>query len=197
MKDKILIDIPFPIKTPRLILRPPQAGDGAAIHAAKQKSFAELHKWMPWAKESGSVEDTEIVARNAHAKFLTREDIMILGFAKDSGEMIVSSGLHRMDWDLRIFEIGYWVSTPHTGQGYATETAHALIRYAFGALSASKVTICYVEGNQASKRVIEKLGFEKEGTFRRESLLNDGTVTDKHWYARFDANGLPKLETTW
>jgi RimJ/RimL family protein N-acetyltransferase len=193
----ILVDLPFPVETPRLILRPPQAGDGAAMFAAKEKSAAELRKWMPWAKELGTAEDSEITARQAHAKFLSREDIMILGFSRDNGEMIVSTGLHRMDWDLRIFEIGYWVSTPHSGKGYATESTTALIRYAFNALSASKVVICHADGNDASARVIEKLGFEKEGVFKRDSRLPDGTITDKHWYARFNADGIPRLDVRW
>lgn len=197
MTQALLIDMPFPIETPRLILRPAQAGDGAAMFAAKEKSIAELKRWMPWAKEIGTAEDSEKTARAAYAKFLTREDVMILGFSKENGEMIVSTGLHRMDWNLRIFEIGYWVSTPHTGKGYASESTNALIRYAFNTLSASKVTICHATGNDASARVIEKLGFEKEGVFRRDDVLPDGTVTDKHWYARFDTNGLPQLNMKW
>lgn len=196
-KNPVLFDLPFPVETPRLILRPAQAGDGAAMFAAKEKSMTELQRWMPWAKELGTAEDSEITARQAYAKFLTREDIMILGLAKDNGEMVLSTGLHRMNWDLRIFEIGYWVSTPHTGKGYASESTNALIRYAFNALSASKVTICHATGNEASKRVIEKLGFEKEGVFRRDDILPDGTVTDKHWYARFNTEGLPELSIKW
>lgn len=197
MKDHILIDIPFPIETPRLVLRPPQAGDGAAMAEAQARSFKELNKWMDWAKEPNDARKMECVARENHAKFIRREDIMILGFAKDNGELILSTGLHRMNWDLRIFEIGYWVSTPQTGKGYASESTNALIRYAFGALSASKVIICHAGGNGASQRVIEKLGFEKEGVFKNDDRLNDGTMTDKHWYARFDTEGLPDIDVKW
>lgn len=197
MKDHMLIEIPFPIQTPRLILRNVLPGDGEAMAQAQGKSFKELNKWMNWAKEPNSVEKLETVARENHAKFIRREDIMILGFSKENGELLIATGLHRMDWDLRIFEIGYWVSTPHAGQGYATESTNALIRYAFGALSASKVIICHVSANDASRRVIEKLGFIKEGVFKNDGRMNDGTITDRHWYARFDTEGLPDLETKW
>lgn len=195
--NPVLIDIPMPIETPRLIIRNVLPGDGAAIYAAKSDSFDELKKWMPWAKELGTAEDAEIVARDLHAKFITREDLMMLGFSREDGRMVVSSGLHRMDWDLRIFEIGYWVRTPDTGKGYAAEAANALIRYAFNALSASKVTIAHAGANHASRRVIEKLGFEHEGIFRNDKRLPDGTVTDHYWYARFDTKGLPQLDIRW
>lgn len=195
--NPILIDIPMPIETPRLILRNISPGDGKAMFEAKSESFDELKKWMPWAKELGTVEDSEIVTRENHAKFLTREDLMILGFSKETGELIVSTGLHRINWNLRIFEIGYWVRTPYAGNGYATESTNALIQYAFNELSASKVTICHAGCNDASARVIEKLGFDKEGVFKREDVLPDGSIIDKHWYARFDTNGLPKLDVRW
>ena len=195
--NPILIDIPMPIVTPRLTIRPPMAGDGAAMFKNKVDSFKELNKWIPWAKELGTAEQLEITAREAAAKFQNRTDIMLLGFLNDGGDLAVSTGLHRMDWDLRIFEIGYWVTTPHAGKGLATESTNALIRYAFNALAATKVKICHSAGNDASKRVIEKLGFEKEGVFKRDARLNDGTITDHHWYARFDDNNLTNLKVTW
>ena len=195
-QNPILIDIPMPIVTPRLTIRPPQAGDGAAMFKNKLDTFKELNKWMPWAKELGTVEQSEITAREAAAKFQNRTDIMLLGFLNDGGELAVSTGLHRMDWDLRTFEIGYYVATPHAGKGLATESTNALIRYAFNALAATKVSICHAAGNDASARVIEKLGFEKEGIFKRDARLNDGTITDHHWYARFDDNNLPELKVT-
>ena len=195
--NPILIDIPMPIETPRLVLRGVRAGDGEVLYKSKLASRTELQRWMPWAKEIGSEEDTEIVIRENEAKFLTREDLMIVGFSKETGEHIISTGLHRIDWTLRIFEIGFWVSTPYTKKGYASESTNALIRYAFEALSASKVIICHSGGNDASRRVIEKLGFEKEGVFKKDDHLPDGTITDKHWYARFNTDGLPDLDARW
>jgi len=196
-KNPILIDIPMPIETPRLIIRNALPGDGRAVYAAKKDSFAELHNWMPWAKELGTEDETEAALRKAHAQFLIREDLMMVGFCKENGEVVVCTGLHRMNWDLRIFEIGYWVRTPYTGKGYASESANALIRFAFDFLKAGKVTIAHAEGNDASARVIEKLGFVKEGVFKKDARLPDGTITDHHWYARFDTNGLPELDVKW
>lgn len=196
-KNPILIDVPMPIRTDRLILRPLRVGDGEALFESKKESFEELKKWMPWAKELGTVEQSEITTRESVADFILRKDLRLVGEDATTGKIIVSTGLHRMNWDLRIFEIGYYVRTSETRKGYATEAANALIRYAFGALGASKVRIVHAGGNDASARVIEKLGFVKEGVLRRDTQLPDGTVTDDHWYARFDDKNLPPLKIEW
>jgi RimJ/RimL family protein N-acetyltransferase len=195
--NPIMIEFPMPIATPRLILRNVQVGDGTIMHEAKEESFAELHQWMLWAKERGSVEENEIVARENYANFILRKDMMILGFEKDSGRLVISTGLHNPDFERGYIEIGYWVRTSATGKGYATESTNALIRYAFNQLGMKKVGIAHADGNEGSKRVIEKLGFQKEGVFERASLLNDGRMVAQHWYARFDEKDLPYLEVKW
>lgn len=195
--NPILNDMPMPIETPRLILRNVLPGDGATLHEMKAETLQQLKKWMPWAKDDNTAEDDEIVARRNHARFILREDMMMLGFEKDGGRCVVSTGLHRFDWESRTFEIGYWVRASAQGRGYASEAANALARYAFGQLNARKVTICHAGGNDASRRIIEKLGFDKEGVFRQAEILPDGEITDRHWYARFNPEGLPDLKVTW
>lgn len=195
--DITAILVPLPIITDRLIIRDVRPGDGEAIHQAKIESYDALKKWMPWAKTPGTLEEAEKLAFDAQEKFKAREDIMLIGVEREGERLVLSTGLHRMNWDLRIFEIGYWVRSSASGKGYATEGTNALIRYAFNALAASKISICHAAGNDASARVIEKLGFEKEGVFRKDARLPDGTVTDHHWYARFNDQKLPPLCVRW
>lgn len=191
----ILMDMP--IETPRLTLRPVMPGDGAVMFEAKAETFEMLHQWMPWAKELGSADDMETVVRESYAKFIRREDVMIAGFEKDTGRFVVGTGLHRFDWHIRRFEIGYWVRKSAQGHGYATEAANALTRYAFMQLAARAVSIEHADGNDRSRRVIEKLGFEKEGVIRQAIALPGGDVTDIHIYSRLDIQGLPELDVKW
>ncbi len=164
---------------------------------AKVESFKELNTWMAWAKELGTEENSEVNARKSNAEFILRQDMMIVGFEKESGKFVVGTGLHRMDWERGIFEIGYYVRTSETGKGYASESTNALIRYAFNALDAKKITICHVDGNIGSQRVIEKLGFQKTGYIADDDILNDGTRVGRHWYARYDDKNLPELDVKW
>lgn len=193
----ILIDLPMPIETPRLILRPAMTGDGAALNEAKAETFDQLNQWMPWAKEMSTVDEDEITVREAHARFIRREDMMLFAFEKETGRYIAGTGLHRFDWGIRRFEIGYWVRASEQRKGYASEIANALTRYAFIQLQARAVMIGHAAGNDKSRSVIEKLGFALEGVLKNETSLPDGTVADALIYSRTDMDGLPELNVTW
>lgn len=197
IRDPILIDIPMPIVTPRLLIRNVLPGDGAAMHEIKVESFDELKKWMPWAKLGvGTVDDAEKVIRTNHAKYILREDMMMAAFTHD-GRLVSMCGLHRFDWTFRAFEIGYYVRTSEHNKGYATELANALTRFAFGALDARRVIICAATANAASRRVIEKLEYGLESLVKADAVLPDGTVTGHANYVRYDTVDLPSLDVRW
>lgn len=192
-----LLDLPMPVETPRLILRPLAPGDGAEIHQAKQDSWNALARWMPWATDIGNVEKDELYARQKHAAFILREDLTMTGIDRETGRLALFTGLHRFDLKIRKFEIGYWARAGFQGRGLMTEAVNALTRYAFNELAARRVQIIHAAGNDASRRVIERLGYTLEGKLKNDALLPDGTVTD-HWvYGRTDAHGLPDLDVRW
>lgn len=196
--NPLLIDIPMPIETDRLIIRAPRAGDGPAVTAAQEETWEDLTRWMDWAKgEKPRADENEARLRRASADFILRTDLMMLAFDRVRGLPVVFTGLHRMDWQRGEFEIGYWVRTSARGQGYATEAANALTRFAFNALSARKVVITHAEGNDASAAVIKRLGFPREVLARLGTTLPDGRVVDQYKYARLDTNGLPPLDVRW
>lgn len=196
--DPLLVEVPVPIQTPRLLIRPPQKGDGAALFEAKAASWPELQSWMPWAqdKDEHSVERDEIMCRRKHAEFLLRNDLMMLVFDRHTLELLASSGLHRMNWRTRLFEIGFWVRSDRTRIGIATELTNALIRFGFAALSANKIYICHDKENIASARVIDKLGFKPEGESRVHGELN-GIIRTRCHYGRYNAECLPELDVSW
>lgn len=183
----------MPIVTSRLLLRPPQAGDGARLTAAKRESWAALSRWLAFAdKPIESINDTEdeIYVRQKHSQFILRTDLTLLVFDRQGTELIGSSGLHDLDWEARVMSLGYWMRTSKTGNGYAAEVALALTKYAFEHLGANRLTISHADGNVRSQRIIEKLGFEKEGVSRKSYLLQ-GQLVDAHHYARLNTHGLP------
>lgn len=195
-RDPILNDIPMPIVTPRLTLRPTMPGDGAETHEAVAETFDQLHVWMPWAQKLETIDQIEINIRKAYAEFILRTNMRLIGRETDTGRPVIFCGLHRFDWAARRFEIGYWVRASAQGKGYATETANALTRFAFGAIGAQRVEITHGGGNDRSRNVIEKLGFKHEGTNEKDHVVGDRLV-DTLKYARFDTKGLPPLDVRW
>ena len=66
-------------------------------------------------------------------------------------------------FDERDPELGYWIAVPHWGRGYATEAARAMIDHAFGALGCEQLAGRARVSNPASRRVLEKCGFQWTG----------------------------------
>jgi len=186
--DPLLIDVPARIETERLILRCPRPGDGALLAEAERETHEELRPWMPWAQEMRTLEDAEIYCRRMLARFILREDMIFLGFERDpsggEGRLVASTGLHRMDWAVRRFEIGYWRRTGCGGRGYVTEAATALARMCFDHLAARRVELRMDDANAASWRVAERAGFTLEGVLRNDSLTPENAVRSTRIYAR-------------
>ena len=169
----ILLDIPEEFYTDRLLIRKPLPRDGKAVYQAMLASLTELKEWMPWAHREQTEEDVEANMREAHAKFLTREDLRLHIFKKETGEFIGSSGLHRINWDIPKFEIGYWIDTRHSGRGYITEAAEAITNFAFTELKAKRVEIRCDFKNNKSWAIPDRLGFTLEGILRNDGISAD------------------------
>lgn len=188
--DPILLNVPRELVGERLLLTAPQMGLGAEMAVAISQSLDHLKPWMPWAQDAPTAESAEAVVRRMHADFVTRRDLCFHVFAPAGdgrrGRLLGGTGLHRIDWAVRKFEIGYWLRPEVQGQGLASECVRLLSRMAFDTLQARRVEIRCDTRNTRSRAVAERCGFELEGVLRRESLGVDGEPRDTAVYARID-----------
>jgi ribosomal-protein-serine acetyltransferase len=186
--DPLLIDVPERIETGRLVLRSPRRGDGPAVNDAVRASLAELSPWMPWAGTMPSADESEIHCRRQQARFILREDFALLIFLRradgSEGELVGGTGLHRIDWALRRFEIGYWRKTGCEGRGLLTEAVRAVARLAFDVLDARRVEIRMDDGNARSWQLAERAGFTLEAMLRFDSASPQGEPRSTRVYAR-------------
>lgn len=171
----IMIDFPDEFFTERLMIRTPKPGDGKIVSEAVNASIEELKPWMKWAQAQHSEYDSEVGIREAHVKFLLRENLRLLVFLKDSGQFIASSSLHNIDWDVRKFEIGYWIDTRYSGKGYMIEAVQGICDFAFNQLNARRLEIRCDTKNSKSKAIPERLKFNLEGIIKNEDLSVDGS----------------------
>ncbi|MBE2225506.1 MAG: GNAT family N-acetyltransferase [Anaerolineae bacterium] len=167
--DPILKEFPNSFDTERLTIRCPMPGDGPALNEAVLESIEELRPWLPWAKETPTLENTEANVRKGYTRFLNREDLWLLLFLKDTNICIGGSGLHRIDWGVPKFEIGYWLRTSYVGQGYMTEAVAGITDFAFDMLGAKRVEIRCDALNERSASVAQRLNFPLEGILRCEA----------------------------
>jgi RimJ/RimL family protein N-acetyltransferase len=178
MPEPILIDLPEELSSDRTVVRRYRAGDGAQLFEAVDESREHILPWMPWGPGHACVEDSEKLVRTFHAKWLLREDLPYGMFDKATGRFVGGTGLHRIDWNVRSFEIGYWVRKSAVGQGYVTESVRLLTRLAFESLKANRVFIRCATENLRSAAVAQRNGFIFEGCIRNSIIDADGKVHD-------------------
>ncbi|WP_433958642.1 GNAT family N-acetyltransferase [Cytobacillus horneckiae] len=183
--DPVLIDFPEKIETERLYFRPCLHGDGTLVHEAIAASRASLSKWLPFAKNEQTVDEVEAGIRQSYAEFIKRSDFRMHIFLKDGDVFVGSIGLHRINWDVRKFEIGYWCDIRHSKKGYITEAVEQLTQFTFSHLQANRIEIRCDSENTSSRNIPERLGYTLEGILRKDSLATDGqTLRDTCVFAK-------------
>jgi RimJ/RimL family protein N-acetyltransferase len=143
------------------------------------------------------MDEAESHCRRACARFMLREDLTLSIYDATGKRLLGSTGLHRLNWEVRRFEIGYWIRQSEQGKGYVSEAVNALTRFAFDTLEARRVEIRCDSHNLRSLKVMQRLGFEQEGLLRSVSLGVQGESRDTIVTARTNSIGLPSLEVSW
>jgi len=189
MEKPILFDFPYSFETERLTLRGPLPGDGRGVREAVLESQEDLKAWMPWAMEVPSEEDYEVRVREGQLKFLAREDLWLMLLLKGTGTVIGGSGLHRIDWHVPRFEIGYWVRSSYAGQGYITEAVEGITAFAFNTLGANRLEIRCDVKNTRSAAVARRAGYVLEGTFHSDARDHFDQLRDTYVFARVADRG--------
>lgn len=173
----------FPLETARLVLRPPSPADALDVQSAVEESFDDLHRWMPWARQLQTLDQTKAFIERALAAAQAGEDFPLLGFRRDTGDFVLGTGIHPRNWEVPRFEIGYWCRSSMQRQGYTTEAVRGLTRLAFTALGAERIEIHCDSRNRPSRKVAERAGYRFEALLRAEDRSNDGSLRDTVIYA--------------
>ena len=143
------------IETDRLYLRPWVVGDADDLYTlAKDPEVGPSAGWPAHqnAEESRRIILNVLAVPETYA-IIRKEDAKLIGsIGLKFGEDSTSEAQDEP-------ELGYWIGKDFWGRGYATEAAKAMITWAFTECHARAVWCCHYEGNERSRRVIEKCGF--------------------------------------
>ena len=154
------------LDTKRLILRPWQESDAESLYKyASDPTVGPAAGWPPHT----SVENSREIIRDVLSApetyaVIDRETGCAVG---SIGLMI--GGASNIGLPETEGEIGYWIGVPYWGQGLIPEAVREMLRYAFEVLQLEKIWCGYFDGNEKSKRVQEKCGFEYQYT--KENVL--------------------------
>lgn len=93
------------------------------------------------------------------------------------GDVVGWAGAFLSDVRARVAEVAYYVLPEYWGNGYASEATRLLVTFAFEELNARRVEASVQADNPGSRRVLEKLDFQQEGT-KREAYYKEGEYKD-------------------
>lgn len=165
------------LTTDRLRLREPDDGDIAAIHDVhRHRAVADGVLSIP---HPHTIADARAwLAKHRAVSPEGRLNLIWVICLAGSGEVIGDCGIH-IDLKHRRGVLGYLIRPDHWGQGIATEAMRAVIGYGFEALRPplNRIEADHYPENPASGRVLEKLGFVREGVLR-SYIVKDGTARD-------------------
>jgi RimJ/RimL family protein N-acetyltransferase len=107
------------------------------------------------------------------------------GFAAldEEGEFLGLALAPRIDRDTQTVELGYIVASTARGRGVATQALRLLTEWAFSELGAVRIELLISVENEASKRVAERCGYEREGVLR-STYLKPGVREDTEIWSR-------------
>ena len=111
--------------------------------------------------------------------------------SKDNNECIGQIAFFLVDSKNNFAEIEYCIGAEFQCRGLATEATKAVVKYGFEKIRLHKIQICHKSINIPSKRVIEKCGFNYEGTLRDFFYMN-GEYVDRLYYSILESEYFTK-----
>ena len=173
------------IETERLILRPINEKDLVDIaELINNKKISDVTRLIPHpyviddAKEWYKKQKDEC-QNNAAAIFAIT--------LKDSDKMIGAIGLQINQNDENA-ELGYWLGEPYWDVGYMTEAAKAVLDFGFKKLKLHRIFAHHMKINDASGKVLQKIGMRYEGS-SKEHIKKNGIFQDLENYGIFADSG--------
>jgi len=175
------------LTTPRLVLREFVEDDWRVVHAIESR--AEVVRYLPFAERTEDNAREYVQGILVHAREVPRT---VFDFAITlDGQMIGRTGMGRKEGELRVASLWFVIDPAHAGQGYVTEAATAVLRFAFEEVKLHRVYGDCDPRNLASARVMEKLGMRLEAEHVEDVWIKDewcGTqifaMLAREWAAR-------------
>ena len=156
------LDVKLPIETERLVLRPHRMDDLDDL--AVFHGDPEVVRYVPWpVRDRAATEETLRVKLTQTGLVAHGQWLVLAVEVRETGTVI---GEVLLKWASgRQGEVGFAFARSHQGQGYATEAVRAMLRLGFDGLGFHRISAVVIDGNDASVRLLGRLGFRQEARF--------------------------------
>jgi ribosomal-protein-alanine N-acetyltransferase len=180
MVDLDLFDFStFPLlTTERLTLRELRISDGPDVLVFRSDPVVQKYN-DPVLNNVGEV---EALIEELLAEYNAQEGICWAVTLTGRDRALGLFGFHYLDKYHRRAEVGYDLARAYWGRGIASEALRAIIRFGFERMNLNCIYAGTIADNYESVRLLERLGFQREGTMREHSWEDDGTFHDSAIY---------------
>ena len=186
-----------PIKGEGVYLRFAEMRDFDEWAALREKSRAFLTPWEPiWPFDDLTRASFRYRLRR-HAEEASRDESYTFFVYREEDDVLLgglSLGHVRRGVSMAA-TLGYWIGEPFAGKGYMTRAVRAVAAYAFEKQGLHRVEAACLPNNEASRRLLARVGFKHEG-FARAYLNINGQWRDHLLFALLDADPRPLLPPT-
>ncbi len=165
--------VPTVLTTRRLVLRRPSPADAQAI--AEIANNAKVARWLSRMPHPYDESDARSWIGSVSGEDAGECAFVITRVDAGKETVLGACGVDR-DKDFDLAQIGYWVGEPYWGQGIATEAVQGLIDHVFTTSVLDAVGASCRVTNVASRRVIEKCGFQYCGLDMAQSRFDNAVV---------------------
>ncbi|MEZ5841758.1 MAG: GNAT family protein [Hyphomicrobiales bacterium] len=167
-----------------VLLRVPTMDDHGAWAALRADSRAFLKPWEPvWPEDDLTKGAFRRRVRRYNREIREDEGYPFLVFAGPQRELVGGLALSNLRRGVaQTATLGYWMGGRYAGQGLMTAAVRALLPFAFGRLGLHRIEAACLPDNAASRTLLEKVGFVREGCARRY-LCIDGEWQDHLLFA--------------
>lgn len=162
------------------VLSPVQTGDrDALVEHLQEREIARNTLRIPFPYTEDEA-DAWIEKRIAHRREQPAEVTFAIRTPEELLIGVIGAEDHEVGTSHRA-NLGYWLAKPYWGRGLMTTAARRFVQYAFGPLGLSRLTAEVLPWNEASCRVLEKVGFRYEGRLRNHHEKNGVLVDALHY----------------
>lgn len=166
-------------------LRPIAANDGPALFALIDRNRPRLEDFFAGTVAvTRTLADTEQHVKNMLARAEARTYYAFALVHQDTDELVGFVDIKNIDWNIPKAELGAFMDAAHEGRGLASQALAAITRHGFEEMKFDKLLIRTHHGNTGARRVIEKNGYELEGTVRKDYRTTAGVVVDLMYYGK-------------